>query len=271
MGEATWVPQTFEHCLHKLARAREHISLLRELGQRWVGGLEGAVVVVPKEDDPTRWEYRLGGSLPPPPPMIAVVFSDVLAQMRSALDHLAAFLVATGAKPDRVRDAYFPVCLSEDSWPRAVRTKLPGVTDSALLGVVRGAQPFVVPFWLAHLAALSNADKHRHLLPHAHVATSTPRLFDYGAWEDPQIVSVRPVLSEFDILQPGEVLAEVTMSRPGVRPPLVDVSTTMTLIFTTVQDSKMWTMAVADMRHVAGRIEDLTRQLAGLTGHPVAG
>jgi hypothetical protein len=109
---------------------------------------------------------------------------DVVHNYRSCLDHVAWALVMRGRRPPHIlsesqaNGVYFPICATREEFNRDVdlakrpkkRPKLPGVlrADTAL---VRRYQPYqrgksrLHLHTLTILAALSNDDKHRTILP----------------------------------------------------------------------------------------------------------
>jgi hypothetical protein len=108
-----------------------------------------------------------------------VVVGDLLHDVRSALDHAAYQLVASGraATEETLRESQFPICDSKSTFDDAVPRRLAGV-DRELLAVVEDAQPFqyhdVLNSPLHHLRELSNRDKHRLVTPLVLASDSIP-------------------------------------------------------------------------------------------------
>ncbi len=109
------------------------------------------------------------------PTRLSLIAGDVIQNFRSALDHLAWFLVQRVSRDapltkDQERGVYFPFCDSEKHFARSISSKLPGVPD-ADLAIIRQFQPYFTgdEFKARHafriLADLSDHDKHRTLQP----------------------------------------------------------------------------------------------------------
>lgn len=256
--DAAWVAHPYEACLHKLARAREHRDFLADLCHSWLEE-QTAEVVVEREGDSATWQYRVP-PVAPPPLLIGAVVSDVLGQLRSTLDHLAAFLVMSRGRAARVGDAKFPVCWDAEPWPAAVRKYLPGVTGP-VLDLLAAVQPFKDrrSGVLDLLVQSSNMDKHRYLLPVVTVMTTRPTVAGRGPRTQPDVLDLRFEESIGKRMSPGQTIATVVMAA-GQRPPPLDVHLTTGVAFGTTQDGGHG-MTSGGLTKAADVIEGLVRRL----------
>lgn len=168
----------FGHRL-KINRAVHHLQQLEAHGRAWIESNRHLSDVVP---DPDGSEYSLiiaiVDDVPGDP--FSLLISDVVQNVRSALDHLAFLLAGTFTSPlpeDLARDSQFPIVGNENSkggpaegrqiFSTNVKRWLGGI-DPRAQGVIERLQPFQAgsayrqhPLW--RLQRLSNIDKHRLL------------------------------------------------------------------------------------------------------------
>lgn len=115
-------------------------------------------------------------ALAPIPPSISLMTGDLVQNYRSALDHAAWFLVHQGTTGGRQKDSglkrvYFPIYDGREEFDKNLAIKLPGVTDTQVLDVIRAVQPFNAAeadkplHSLRVIRDLSDHDKHRTLQP----------------------------------------------------------------------------------------------------------
>jgi len=156
----------------------------------------------------------------------SVWIGDILHNMRSALDHLAWQLVQDGRCPNpKMRElVQFPIYSDRTSYNKMLDKRLPGVSRAALK-IIRTRQPYLrgkraADHPLALLAAFSNADKHRLVLPILHRSTDVSDLHVVpGSVRECEVHRIEQFGPEF-ALQPGKEIARVHVTRiaEGVEP-----------------------------------------------------
>ncbi len=122
------------------------------------------------EHDPKEGISSLVFRLPPAPEEIGLLVSDLVHQLRSALDNSVwAVMESQGVNHAGMHRLEFPIFDEAEKYPSDKRgAKLKGAND-AFAETVYGLQPFnkksrlPQAFW--HLHRLNNRDKHRVLLP----------------------------------------------------------------------------------------------------------
>lgn len=232
---ATWHATPLGACRQKLIRAREHIETLRRLQHGWLDGVHE-----PQADyqaEAALWLFSVP-ELPPPPMQMGAVVSDVLHQIRSALDLLAVVIVSVTNPEADHRKIYFPYCWDAAEWPKTARAKLPGASP-AHLALVAQMQPFAGRPELGWLAELSNADKHRYMLPVSCVVSPKSSQPAWGEPREGEVVSVRRALANRDLVVGAVPLAEVVMDPPTAYPPPVYVSLGLGILFGRFQDGRL--------------------------------
>jgi hypothetical protein len=145
----------------------------------------------------------------PPPGRLAIVFGDLLFNLRPALDHIAVAI----APPVQKRSAGFPLCDRDNGEDRKqfLRTTV-GMPPSAVERIA-SLQPYAVQqratrqgqiYNLSTLSALHNADKHRAL------SILAPGLLDptvTWSWANEQVGRFQPDLAgqDAEILTSAEI------------------------------------------------------------------
>ncbi|MHB1526922.1 MAG: hypothetical protein ACYCZN_11700 [Candidatus Dormibacteria bacterium] len=159
------------------------------------------------------------------PIRFSLIAGDLIQNFRSALDHLAWFLVQRIPRDvplpdDELKRVYFPICDSEGQFDRSVPTKLPGVGDTDL-AIISQFQPYFIgdegKAWHAFriLADLSDHDKHRTLQPVAlRLNTVTCRALNS---RDCVVWRITPVTTA-DPLQVNMKLASIFARKTGPKP-----------------------------------------------------
>jgi hypothetical protein len=153
----------------KLARAREHVELLKEEFEAWTGKLELATVL-----DKDRSQVIITvTSVPEFPLRWSTIMGDAVHNYRCVLDHLVwqlarANLPAEQTPPNTVQ---FPIVSAEDDW--AGQRFRVGSLSERHQRLVESCQPYHRGLWmgagpprqpLEDLRDLSNADKHRFVV-----------------------------------------------------------------------------------------------------------
>lgn len=232
---ATWHATPLGACRQKLIRAREHIETLRRLQHGWLDGVHE-----PQADyqaEAALWLFSVP-ELPPPPMQMGAVVSDVLHQIRSALDLLAVVIVSVTNPEADHRKIYFPYCWDAAEWPKTARAKLPGASP-AHLALVAQMQPFAGRPELGWLAELSNADKHRYMLPVSCVLSPRSSTPEWGEAVEGEVRIVRRVLSNGDVVGGNTPLLEVVMDPPAAHPPPVHMSLQLGVRFGHFEDGRL--------------------------------
>ena len=159
------MPGDLSGVLAKLDRADELREVFDELYESYAASEPYGIFT---EFDPkTGWHIlRWQVNREPPFTELALIFGDMISNLRAALDYLVWQLVlASGNRPGR-RTA-FPVVRRAKDWEVQARTSLRGV-DQEWVDVVRERQPFQRPerpsiHPLAILDHVNNLNKHRFL------------------------------------------------------------------------------------------------------------
>jgi hypothetical protein len=157
----------------KLERAKEHLQLLDETVRdvRLASGGDSSLVLrALYRSTSESFELRVISMPQYPLTEWGTVLGDYVQNLRSALDHAAYQLVASGSAPNdaALRRSQFPICDTHDLFDSEVPHRLSGVAPLAM-SVVKEAQPFeyydidISPMRI--LRELSNRDKHRLLIP----------------------------------------------------------------------------------------------------------
>jgi hypothetical protein len=147
----------------KIKRAMKHIE---ELNKSRDAFIDSQPYRIEREHNPQTREfiYRLVHIRRPMPEM-AVIAGEALYDLRSALDHLAWWLVENHiGTPPNPRDVYFPICESSSHYGSA-RVRLLTLMDANAVGIIDAVKPYKGGndiLW--RLNKLNNIDKHRLLL-----------------------------------------------------------------------------------------------------------
>jgi len=151
--------------LAKLDRAEEHRLEFDHLVEEYVGG--GPYTIYSQYDPKTGWHTLRWQALREPPlQRLALVFGDMISNLRTTLDYLVWQLVlAAGNRPGRRTS--FPVVRRAKDWAVQSRTALGGV-DRRWADEIESRQPFQRPdrpsiHPLAILDHVNNLNKHRFL------------------------------------------------------------------------------------------------------------
>jgi hypothetical protein len=151
--------------LAKLDRAEEHRLEFDELIEEYVGG--EPYTIYSQYDAATGWHTLRWQALREPPlQRLALVFGDMISNLRTTLDYLVWQLVlAAGKRPGRRTS--FPVVRRAKDWKVQSRTALGGV-ERRWVDEIESRQPFqrvdrpsIHP--LAILDHVNNLNKHRFL------------------------------------------------------------------------------------------------------------
>lgn len=178
----------------KLLRAEKHLADIDSRGMAWVTKKESWRFATEINEGERRYIVSMGLAKPPPP-ILAIKVDEVVHHLRSALDHLASYLVEwSGGQEGR---AAWPVTKSRHEWERRVakRERWFEVWRKERGGPLAGASPEVRAFIegsqpyrrtsdarqdaLFTLNDLWNAEKHRVLNPIRVVGSN-----DFGTWSD---------------------------------------------------------------------------------------
>jgi hypothetical protein len=151
--------------LAKLDRAEEHRLEFDHLVEEYVGG--EPYTIYSQYDPQTGWHTLRWQALREPPlERLALVFGDMISNLRTTLDYLVWQLVlATGLRPGRRTG--FPVVRRAKDWEVQSRTALRGV-EQRWVDEIESRQPFRRPerpsvHPLAILDHVNNLNKHRFL------------------------------------------------------------------------------------------------------------
>ena len=165
-------PVAFTGVWAKVDRAKKHVAQLQTIGPLFADANKKLILVRENKENGSRETYMAGD--PVMPLDYALLAGDVLQCLRSALDHLAYALCASGAGgraaiiEDVVKVLQFPITRGDAAAYKAlvarreiVRLAKPGVEQ-----VLDAAEPYTrgVGDWLVRLSLLNNIDKHRLLV-----------------------------------------------------------------------------------------------------------
>ncbi len=219
----------------KLTRATLHIADLEARVREYVNSRPYDVQfieVVGTVDHPPRIVQASCRKLRDLPPDTPLVVGDVLANLRSALDHLAFALAGRfGIAPGLEHRIEFPIFTSEAEFDRRGRRRgsLLSLVPGSVATALRSLQPFDRdddPLALLH--SLNNFDKHRHLVFHGEPVPSTV----FGI--HPDATNLRFVDGEAPArmeLPDGRVLFTATLEAAGKWVEPYAFETTMPLVF----------------------------------------
>lgn len=210
-------------CWLKLDRAKEHLqSLDDEVIADFSGREPGNRISIVLDPHPEASEYRLRIERLPnaPTQRWGIVVGDIAHNLRSALDHLAWQLVATGddRTPKRPDWVTFPISSSRDFFRGALnKPVLPGVRwrQRALVYRFQPCKRYhrhqSSPLWW--LRELSDLDKHRVIAPLGFALDSlplTPTLHDL------EIVGIEP--NFWVPFEPDAIIAVIHVRVTGTNP-----------------------------------------------------
>lgn len=161
----------------KLSRARTHITEIEKLISAYIKRRPFSWVTADSEEDGCT-DIRL--KIDEPIPLeIAVVVGDALHNMRSSLDNLASALaVHNGVTSNSIlRNVYFPIGQNKKDFEDACTSLVPFIGQSSASAVSKtevfiGGKGEV----LKRLGEMSNADKHRLLIPTVPAMEGTLRI-----------------------------------------------------------------------------------------------
>lgn len=178
----------------KLSRAEKHLAFIESRGMAWVTKKESWRFTSDFKDRERRYIVSMGLA-EPPPPILTLKIDEAVHHLRSALDHLASYLVEwSDGQEGR---AAWPVTKSRYEWERRVakRRRWFEIWRKERGGPLAGASPDVRAFIERHqpyrrssdarsdalftLNDLWNAEKHRVLNPIRVVGSD-----DFGEWSD---------------------------------------------------------------------------------------
>lgn len=153
---------------YKVDRAEEHLEELRANVAAYDRSRPyEAVCPNPPAPDATDWSFVMNFT-EPPPGRLAIVFGDLLFNLRSALDHIAVAM----APPAQKRSAGFPLCDRDNGEDRKQFLRMTLGMPPRAVERIASLQPYAVQqratrpgqiYNLSTLSALHNADKHRAL------------------------------------------------------------------------------------------------------------
>jgi len=150
-------------CLERVRRANEHLSELeREIGIM----IEKQAHAVPFDLDPKPPHGAVNVGRPPETfagLRLGTLVGEIVYNLRCALDYLIYALAEldSGAPQKRTQ---FPIMETAQDFARWSKTMLKGVNPGHIAAVER-LQPYNGCSWTDALGALSNMDKHRHIVP----------------------------------------------------------------------------------------------------------
>jgi hypothetical protein len=172
-------------------------------------------------------EYRLVGGYPPIPPLLPVVVSDIIHNLRAALDYIVYELAIkdSGSIQDGTQFLIEDV-KSDPSNPRRgfdARNKqcLKGL-NAAHVSAIERLQPYNGVKWTETLREISNPDKHRHLS----VLSTEGRQVDFrmdwtpdGEFEgkDFEMTSEGPRFPRFNVKFDGQNTIAITLPKVGTK------------------------------------------------------
>lgn len=217
----------------KVARAEEHIDGLRTEWQAFVDTDAYGIAVDLNPQEDSVWYLISFRVLRPVPPRISAIAGDIVHNLRSALDYVAAEIVAHHGG-DVARSA-FPLYIKAEHFKRDVRDRderkrgpgpLNGVPhDSDAWGFVERNQPYnradnPRDDALFALNYFSNRDKHRALVPALGSVLGEDGL-SFVEWSDRAVVrAALPVWQAGMPLHDRTPLAEIWFDLAGADPKL---------------------------------------------------
>ena len=194
-------PPEFEAIDAKIARARRESLFLQTEIRSFCE--EKARLIL--EDEAGQWIYR--GDTPKPPLDWSIRVGEFAYNLRSALDHLVWQLVlANERSPDSVNA--FPIAKNCNAASRRLRDRQLQGVSSRDREFILSIQPYEkasngIGHRLANLNAISNIDKHRHIVaPNIRWTGVVPQIYWYRSWSylgGPTIISHLHVVDK----QPG--------------------------------------------------------------------
>ena len=151
--------------LAKLERADEHRQAFEDLLEEFLAADPYSIIT---EYDPESGWHSLRWNVHREPPLerLALLFGDMISNLRTTLDYLVWQLVlASGSRPGRRTG--FPVVRKEKDWPVQSSAALRGVAPE-WVEQIEARQPFLWPLQpafhpLAILDHVNNLNKHRFL------------------------------------------------------------------------------------------------------------
>ncbi len=155
----------------KYGRGQEHANTLKVTVQSWVDAHQGRAAWQPAKRFDTNLDCFIYyvESIELPPIEWSLQIGDLLHNFRSALDHLAWYLVnaGTAAPPLKPRQVSFPIYDTAAAFKSAVGNSVPGIS-AAQQAIIERHQPYHKsrdPQFhpLALLRDLNNIDKHREI------------------------------------------------------------------------------------------------------------
>lgn len=215
----------FKSCSRKLDRAVDHFGALNEAIGKYVR--DGKPLTYLPEIDMQRSHYTVRVKIQnPPPPELSLIAGDFIQNVRASLDHLVWQLVKANGQPP-TRSNAFPIHSQRptvknrglERWHRQLR----GVHPAARRWI-----EYVQPYrrknpshdLLAHLARLSNEDKHRVIfqsvnsVPNPEAAEPRVDIIpvrDVGAIEQYELHAMKP-------LEDGSIVLELAIDITGANP-----------------------------------------------------
>jgi hypothetical protein len=152
----------------KMHRAKEHLDSLDEAIKRFI---ESKPYTVTSHEDLQSAHYVVNIAIGGDPLPMAMIASDAVAAMRSALDHLAWQLAMTTTDKPSTHTCFPVYELDTADTHVAIAKATFQIPDSAVT-IVKSLQPYKAgksyktsPLW--KLNKLWNVDKHRHLIFHS--------------------------------------------------------------------------------------------------------
>lgn len=143
----------------KIERAEKHI---RDLDAEIVAFLKENPYPVSRYQDPTSgYVVHYVDSVRPIPPAISLIAGDAIANIRSALDHLAYQLFLVGSGEGDGTHVYFPIFDSVQEYEAKSGRKIKGMSEEAKRAIA-AVKPYLggnLLLWQLH--KLNNLDKHR--------------------------------------------------------------------------------------------------------------
>ena len=175
----------------KLKRARQLICDLKNLLARHLEENPPRTELIgmqPSEDGKGPWATSKI-TLPPPPEMTPVLIGDIIHNIRSSLDHVASEMARINSKPDK--HVYFPFGESASGLEEQIKRKNFTYCGDDAVALLRTFKPYKQGnLELRALHDLDILDKHRALVPEAHVKIGSMQPFE---WTGPPVNGERPM------------------------------------------------------------------------------